>query len=216
MEGAMVQTRRSCDDFTGGSAAMIRSLRMPELLCYCRHKRCYRGASATTMCQGSIEEKRGGCCEVTGCLRRQRQNRTNEETSVSRSKKCLSVSNWPNTDDDRRGKLEWSKRQRIEEPILLESCRKIEAAAEFCVPLSGFVDRRSDLIFLRPGEQSTVRQMFPTPSLAHLTPSDYKQVYEPAEDTFLLLDALEQDVELLTSSSSAASPSLPRLVVEIG
>ncbi|KAK0534514.1 S-adenosylmethionine-dependent methyltransferase [Tilletia horrida] len=77
----------------------------------------------------------------------------------------------------------------------------------------------------------------PTPSLSHLTAADYRHVYEPAEDTFILLDALEQDQAALrgeepfrshqsgTVASTNAEDGLPegqalkkraRLCVEIG
>ncbi|KAF9023424.1 S-adenosyl-L-methionine-dependent methyltransferase [Hymenopellis radicata] len=49
----------------------------------------------------------------------------------------------------------------------------------------------------------------PTPDLSHLRPSDYDKVYEPAEDTFLLLDALEQDAEYLKDLR-------PRICMEVG
>ncbi|KPV73919.1 uncharacterized protein RHOBADRAFT_16454 [Rhodotorula graminis WP1] len=49
--------------------------------------------------------------------------------------------------------------------------------------------------------------MIPTPTTSHLSAADFESVYEPAEDTFILLDALEQDAELLKGS---------RLVLEIG
>ncbi|CBQ72218.1 related to MTQ2-Putative S-adenosylmethionine-dependent methyltransferase [Sporisorium reilianum SRZ2] len=44
--------------------------------------------------------------------------------------------------------------------------------------------------------------MIPTPTLTHLTKQDYRRVYEPAEDTFILLDALEADASSLTTTSS--------------
>ncbi|TNY18315.1 methylase [Rhodotorula diobovata] len=49
--------------------------------------------------------------------------------------------------------------------------------------------------------------MIPTPSTSHLSADDFESVYEPAEDTFVLLDALEQDSDLLKSS---------RVCLEIG
>lgn len=44
-----------------------------------------------------------------------------------------------------------------------------------------------------------VSQLFPTPDFSHLSENDFQDVYEPAEDSFLLLDALEQEAESLNS-----------------
>ncbi|KAH9912255.1 S-adenosyl-L-methionine-dependent methyltransferase [Epithele typhae] len=51
--------------------------------------------------------------------------------------------------------------------------------------------------------------MLPTPDLSHLKSEDYRHVYEPAEDTFILLDALEEDAETLRELR-------PAVCVEIG
>lgn len=48
------------------------------------------------------------------------------------------------------------------------------------------------------------------PSLDHFKYSDYDSFYEPAEDTYLLLDALAKDTTLLTSSSPC------KVCVELG
>ena len=39
--------------------------------------------------------------------------------------------------------------------------------------------------------------MLPTPSYTHLKDNDFDKIYEPAEDSFLLMDALEIDVNLI-------------------
>lgn len=48
-----------------------------------------------------------------------------------------------------------------------------------------------------------------TPNISHITSEDYEHVYEPAEDSFLLLDALEKDMKNIKTQS-------PLFCVEIG
>lgn len=48
-----------------------------------------------------------------------------------------------------------------------------------------------------------------TPSYSHLSSKDFDHVYEPAEDSFLLIDALEQELPFLHSRK-------PLITVEIG
>ncbi|KAG8887331.1 hypothetical protein FRB98_000200 [Tulasnella sp. 332] len=50
---------------------------------------------------------------------------------------------------------------------------------------------------------------FPTPRLNHLTSHDYEHIYEPSEDTFILLDALERDASELQALK-------PTICLEIG
>ncbi|KAG0253602.1 HemK methyltransferase member 2 [Actinomortierella ambigua] len=47
--------------------------------------------------------------------------------------------------------------------------------------------------------------MLPTPDLSHLKQADYNHVYEPSEDTFLFLDAFEDDQKYLETLKPAIS-----------
>jgi hypothetical protein len=92
---------------------------------------------------------------------------------------------------------------------------------------------RTDKLLVEPhgchqksGDADPHAVMKPTPDLSHITEETYLEVYEPAglplsysinaivEDTFILLDALEQDIPRLRALSSQKSSS--SIVVEIG
>jgi release factor glutamine methyltransferase len=47
------------------------------------------------------------------------------------------------------------------------------------------------------------KQRKPTPFLDHISNEDYLEVYEPAQDTFLFLDALEDDILALNELNPA-------------
>lgn len=52
--------------------------------------------------------------------------------------------------------------------------------------------------------------MLQTPKLDHFTSEDYKKIYEPSEDTFLLLDTLEEQKDFIIDEID------PHLIIEIG
>jgi release factor glutamine methyltransferase len=51
--------------------------------------------------------------------------------------------------------------------------------------------------------------MLETPDYSHFTTKDYEKIYEPCEDTFLFLDALEADMAFLNELD-------PQVIIEIG
>lgn len=51
---------------------------------------------------------------------------------------------------------------------------------------------------------------YPTPVYAHAGRGDFRDVYEPAEDSFLLIDALEKDAERLQEMRSDTSRAFRR------
>lgn len=54
----------------------------------------------------------------------------------------------------------------------------------------------------------------PLPSVNHLTYKDYDNVYEPSDDTFLLIDAIHHDVPIALGSRSSSGGAIRS--VELG
>ncbi|KXS14257.1 S-adenosyl-L-methionine-dependent methyltransferase [Gonapodya prolifera JEL478] len=57
---------------------------------------------------------------------------------------------------------------------------------------------------------------FPTPDLSHLTRADFRNVYEPAEDTFLLMDAIEEHPRINLDDDRQRGRDWPSVCLEIG
>lgn len=56
---------------------------------------------------------------------------------------------------------------------------------------------------------TTTSTTITTPLFHHITPDDLDHIYDPSEDTFLLIDALESDLDLLRSKN-------PTVCMEVG
>ncbi|KAK4687823.1 vesicle-fusing ATPase, partial [Tremellales sp. Uapishka_1] len=94
--------------------------------------------------------------------------------------------------------------------LRLESQGQSTLVAKFFMP-SPVPELEPEMEVLPVPEPAPVPEpiSIPTPQIGHLTEEDYEHVYEPAEDSFILLDAMEADAVALRAMK-------PSLCVEIG
>lgn len=110
-------------------------------------------------------------------------------------------------EEDKRNRHARDARGKISTNTLSETgnhSRSQESAAR----LANIAAEKRSQALTAPVQTSTV--MLPTPSLTHIKDDDYLKIYEPAEDSFALLDALQNDNALIQDISDVP------LVLEIG
>ncbi|XP_063783639.1 methyltransferase N6AMT1 isoform X2 [Pseudophryne corroboree] len=59
-----------------------------------------------------------------------------------------------------------------------------------------------------------IKSTFPTPAYSHVGRGEFTDVYDPAEDTFLLIDALEMEADSLKARCTDINPSAAACALE--
>eukprot|EP00127_Corallochytrium_limacisporum_P003880 Clim_evm94s153 gene=Clim_evmTU94s153 len=95
-------------------------------------------------------------------------------------------------------------------PLTLEEINAaIEQDRDLQVDVAIVKELQTTISHLKDIETESFIMKFPSPKTAHLGSEDFNHLYEPAEDTFLLMDAIEGDLEHLANLK-------PALAMEIG